>query len=159
MISVERLLINLAAANGATFTAGGVEYAPSEIFGGQDFSFMPPVVAQAVRVARELSVGIESDFDMELVGAQSAATGDGFEFTVSVRPLGDDIAVLRGLLFQQAADRLFGWNEDKVVDLMAVFARFKEDGFAEERQSLDSYTAALAARAEGTQPKTSMESA
>lgn len=159
MISVERLLINLAAANGASFTAGGVDYVASEIFGGQDFSFMPPVVAQAVRIARELSVGIESDFDMELVGAQSAPSPDGFEFTVSVRPLGDDVAVLRGLLFQQAADRLFGWNEDKVVDLMAVFARVKEDGFSEERQSLDAYTAALAARAEAQQPQTSMAAA
>lgn len=156
MISVERLLINLAATNEATFTAGGVPYVASDVFGGKDFSFMPAVVAQAVRIARELSVGIESEFDMELVGAQAVPAADGFEFTVSVRPLGDDVGVLRGLLFQQAADRLFGWNEDKVIDLMTVFARFREDGYERERQSLDSYTATLAARAEAQQPQTSM---
>lgn len=156
MISVERLLINLAVTNEVSFTAGGVDYIPAEIFAGKDFSFMPAVVAQAVRIARELSVGIESDFDMELVGAQAFPASGAFEFTVAVRPLGDDVGVLRGLLFQQAADRLFGWNEDKRVDLMTVFERFKDDGYERERQSLDAYTAALAARAEAQQPQTSM---
>ena len=40
---------------------------------------------------------------------------------------------------------------------MTVFARFREDGYERERQSLDSYTAALAARAEAQQPQTSMD--
>lgn len=156
MISVERLLTNLAVTNGVSFTAGGITYGATEVFGSPDFSFMPLVVAEAVRIARALSVGIESEFDMELVGAQSIPTAEAFEFTVNVRPLGDDVGVLRGLLFQQAADRVFGWNEEKVVDLMSVFNRFKEDGYEKERQALDTYTAALAARAEAHQPQTSM---
>jgi hypothetical protein len=156
MISVERLLTNLATTNGVSFTAGGIIYGATEVFGSPDFSFMPAVVVEAVRIARELSVGIESEFDMELVGAQSSSTAEAFEFTVSVRPLGDDVGVLRGLLFQQAADRVFGWNDEKVVDLMSVFNRFREDGYLKERQALDTYTAALAARAEAHQPQTAM---
>lgn len=93
---------------------------------------------------------------MELVGAQSFPAAGAFEFTVTVRPLGDDVGVLRGLLFQQAADRLFGWHEDKRVDLMTVFQRFKDDGYERERHALDAYTAALAARAETQQPQTAM---
>lgn len=42
MISVERLLINLAATNEATFTAGGVPYLAAEIFGGKEFSSCRP---------------------------------------------------------------------------------------------------------------------
>lgn len=156
MIFVERLLTNLAVTNGVSFTASGVPYGATEVFGSPDFSFMPAVVAEAIRIARTLSVGIESEFDMELVGAKSFAAEEAFEFNVTVRPLGDDVGVLRGLLFQQAADRIFGWNEDKVVDLMAVFSRFKEDGYAQERQSLETYTAALAARADAHQPQTAM---
>lgn len=156
MITVERLLTNLAVSNGVSFTAGGISYGATEVFGSPDFSFMPAVVAEAIRIARALSVGIESEFDMELVGAQSMPAEEAFEFNVTVRPLGDDIGVLRGLLFQQAADRVFGWNEEKLVDLMAVFKRFKEDGNELERQSLESYTAALAARVEAHQPQTAM---
>ncbi|CAN7783644.1 hypothetical protein LJR175_008338 [Variovorax sp. LjRoot175] len=156
MISVERLLTNLAVQNGVSFTAAGIPYGVTEVFGSLDFSFMPAVVAEAIRIARALSVGIESDFDMELVGAQLFPAEEGFEFNVTVRPLGDAVGVLRGLLFQQAADRVFGWNEEKLVDLMAVFKRFKEDGYEQERQSLESYTAALAARVEAHQPQTAM---
>jgi hypothetical protein len=156
MITVERLLTNLAVTNEVSFTAGGVTYGPTEVFGSPDFSFMPAVVAEAIRIARALSVGIESEFDMELVGAQFLPADEAFEFNVTVRPLGDDIGVLRGLLFQQAADRVFGWNEEKLVDLMAVFKRFKDDGYGQERQALESYTAALAARSEAQQPQTAM---
>lgn len=156
MISVERLLTNLAISHGVSFTASGVSYGATEVFGSPDFSFMPAVVAEAVRIARALSVGIESEFDMELVGAQSSPAAEAFEFNVTVRPLGDDVGVLRGLLFQQAADRVFRWHAEKLVDLMAVFARFKEDGYEQERQSLESYTAALAARVEAHQPQIAM---
>jgi len=156
MISVERLLTNLAVSNGVSFAAGGITYGATEVFGSPEFSFMPVVVAEAIRIARALSVGIESDFDMELVGAQSFPVEEAFTFNVKVRPLGDDIGVLRGLLFQQAADRVFGWNDEKVVDLMAVYRRFTEDGYEPERHALESYTAALAARAEAHQPQSAM---
>ena len=146
MISVEKLLQKLAAQNGAVFTVGETVFQPSDVLGTEGFSFMPLVALQAVRLARELSAGIESEFDMDLVGAQCHPGVEPFGIGVSVRPLGEEVGVLRGLLFQQAADRLFGWNEQKSVDLQAVLSTYLADGYAQEHVALENYAATLAAR-------------
>lgn len=146
MISVEDLLQRLALRSGAVFAVGERTFHPREVLGAQGFSFMPMVVLQAIRDARELSVGIESELDLEMVGAQCVAAEPPFGVAVTVRSLGDEAGVLRGLLFQQAAERVFGWNQQGMVDLQAVLETYRVDGYAEERDLLEAYSAAVAAR-------------
>jgi hypothetical protein len=146
MITVERLLQKLALQNGATFAVGDAEFQVSEVLGAEGFSFLPLVTLEAVRIARELSAGIESELDMDLIGARCAPGDEPFRINVAVRPVGDDVGVLRGLLFQQAADRVFGWNEQRTIDLRTVVAAYLSDGYEAEHVALETYSVALAAR-------------
>lgn len=161
MISVEDLLQRLALRSGAVFAVDERTFHPREVLGaqvgGQGFSFMPMVVLQAVREARELSVGIESELDLELVGAQCVAAEPPFGIAVTVRALADEAGVLRGLLFQRAAERVFGWNQQAVVDLQAVLEAYHGDGYAEERELLDAYSVAVLARQEVTKDSVELQ--
>lgn len=156
MITVERLLQKLALQNGATFAVGDADFQVSEVLGAEGFSFLPLVTLEAVRIARELSAGIESEFDMDLVGARCVPGDEPFRIGVTLRPVGDDVGVLRGLLFQQAAERVFGWHEQRTIDLRAVVATYLNDGYEAEHAALDAYSVALAARLDAKSRPTAM---
>ncbi|WP_298705756.1 hypothetical protein [Variovorax gossypii] len=151
MISVEELLQRLAVRSGTVFAVADRPFHAREVLGAEGFSFMPLVVLQAVRDVRELSVGMESELDLDLIGAICSPGEAPFGISVSVRPLVDEVGVvqvgvLRGLLFQQAAERLFAWNQQPVVDLQAVIDGFNSDGYHEERELLEAYAANVAVR-------------
>ena len=143
-IPVSRLLEQIAAQQACVFHVDEEFFTSRQLFAGDDFSFVPFVVLQAVRIARQM--GRDLFAQMSLVGAEASASAEAaLGLHVEVRPLhGDDLATLRGLLFQQAADEVFGWQDQKDVDLRVVFDRFAQ-GYEPERAALETYTAQLAA--------------
>ncbi|TAL65774.1 MAG: hypothetical protein EPN79_11380 [Burkholderiaceae bacterium] len=152
MITVERLLTNLANQAGVAFHVQGQPFEAEHVFANNEFSFLPVVVLQAARLRREYFGATDReqpDLCLGLVGASITSPGDSLGPGVSLRPLAcDELGVERGLLFQQAAEQIFGWEAGREVDLHAVMNRFMQDGYAEEREALESYTAFEAARHE-----------
>lgn len=143
-VTIERLLERTAQLQGCTFFAGGDEFVVEQLFREPEFSFLPMVALQAVRLGRPL--GADMDAQMHLIGAEchiNDAAPLGIE--VTVRALhGNELGTLRAILFQKAADEVFRWTENSAVDLQAVFQNFME-GYENERLALEHYTAQIQA--------------
>lgn len=149
VLPVPRYLAGLARGAGCVFVAGDQQFPPEHLFDETDFSFLPMVVLQAVRVARPM--GPDFITQMHWVGAECAADPERpLGFGVQIQPIGagsdegreDDLRVLRASTYRQAAEEAFGWLTEREVDLRAVFQKFMQ-GYEAERAALEAYTAHL----------------